>query len=191
MNKAISILSFGVLVFLQPTLAKTDVATLPSIKKVKTGEIKFTAVGKPGFLKIKGETKGQAPEGEVKIENGIANGEFSFELKHLTTGIDLRDEHMKEKYLEISKFPKARFILKEINISKDELNSDFEKSFSGSLNLHGETKKIDGKVSYNGKEKSLVATFTIKVSDFKIDIPSHMGITVSETVDVNVQLILD
>lgn len=186
MKKAFLVLFVSLFSLAGPT--KVELPSHAMVMKAKTGEIKFIAVGKPGFLKIKGESKGVAPQGSLKLESNLSNGEFVFDLNSLNTGIDLRDEHMKDKYLEVKKFPQAKLILKDFKVTTEELNSDFEKSFSGSLILHGETKNIDGKIKFIAKDKSTVSKFTIKVSDFKIDVPQHLGITVSETVDIEVHI---
>jgi polyisoprenoid-binding protein YceI len=164
---------------------------LQTTMKVKSGDIKFTAVGKPGFLKIKGASKATAPDGKIKIENNKASGEFVFKLESLTTGIDLRDEHMKTKYLEVAKYPNAKLSFKDLIVTNDDFNSAFEKPFFGDLDLHGLTKKVDGILHYDSKNRLATATFTIKVSDFNIDIPEHIGITVSETVNIEVNLVLE
>lgn len=173
------------------TLALGAESPLQTTMKVKSGDIKFTAVGKPGFLKIKGESKATAPDGKIKIENNSASGEFVFKLESLTTGIDLRDEHMKTKYLQVAKYPNAKLSFKDLKITEAELNSAFEKPFFGDLDLHGQNKKIDGILKYDSKGKLVTATFTIKVSDFNIDIPEHIGITVSEKVNIEVNLVLE
>ena len=88
---------------------------------VKKGDVKFTAVGKPGFLKIRGESKGQFPKGSIKIEKDSVTGEFDFDLKNLDTGIELRNTHMKDKYLEVAKFPSAKLVLKDFPLKSTEM----------------------------------------------------------------------
>ncbi len=104
--------------FVHPASASTFVA--------KAGEVKFIATGKPGFLKIKGESKGKGPAGKITITDGAATGEFTFELASLDTGIDLRNDHMKNKYLEIGKFPLARLAIDRLTISDSELKNGFK-----------------------------------------------------------------
>jgi polyisoprenoid-binding protein YceI len=152
------------------------------------GDVKFTAVGKPGFLKIRGESKSQFPIGSLKFDKDSAAGEFEFDLQGLETGIDLRNEHMKDKYLEVAKFPKSKLTFKLPGIKESDLSSDLKRNFVGILNLHGVTKEVSGEVLYSAATKSAVTKFTIKVSDFGIDIPKYMGITVSETVDLDVSV---
>ena len=155
-----------------------------------SGSIQFLAVGRPSFLKIKG--KGSAPQGSLFIQKSGIRGSISFNLDSLDTGIKLRNEHMKHKYLEIHKFPKAE--LKIIKISlPDTLWTDISTSlenvpYEGTLSLHGNQKKIDGLARIKREENDLNITsqFKIKLKDFGIETPSFKGITVSEDVDVSV-----
>ncbi len=161
-------------------------AAVASSLVANAGEVKFTAIGKPGFLKIHGQSKGDFPKGEIQILNGQASGDFEFNLKNLDTGIELRNEHMKEKYLEIGKFPTAKLKIEPIAVSEEELKSDFSKKFQGQLLLHGVTKGVSGNFDYQAKTKNVVAKFNLKVSDFNIAVPQYLGVTVSENVETEV-----
>lgn len=151
------------------------------------GAIKFTATGKPGFLKIRGEST-ELPKGSISIDAGKATGVFQFDLNHFSTGISMRDEHMKEKYLETKEYPTATLTLKPIPVSETELKSNFKKDFQGTLLLHGVSKDVSGTLNYKASDKSISANFTLKVSDYNIDIPKYMGVVVSENVDVETQM---
>jgi polyisoprenoid-binding protein YceI len=147
----------------------------------KSGSISFTAVGKPGFLKIKGESK-KHPQGKLEIANSSASGSFLFDLENLNTGIALRDEHMKDNYLEVKKYPQAQLAIEPISIPNENTSSSGE--FKGTLTLHGVTKNTSGKYTYDSSKKLVKAQFEILLSDFNINIPKYMGITVSEKVEV-------
>lgn len=154
--------------------------------KMTSGQLNFTAIGSPGILKIRGDAKDSSPKGQVEIKDGEASGEFTFALKALDTGIGLRDSHMKNKYLEVEKFPEAKLRVAGLKISHDEIKAGVRKEFSGQLTLHGETKDVKGKFEID-KTGKLKAAFPILVSDFKIDVPKYMGITMSETVDIELE----
>lgn len=172
---------FPLFVLTLSTLTLQAVTTLTTT----SGEVKFTAIGKPGFLKIKGESKETFPSGSIKIENGNATGNFEFDLKSLDTGINLRNEHMKDKYLQVGQYPTAQLSIKNFPIDEKDLITNFKKDFKGVLTLHNVTKDINGNIEFTGSSKKAIAHFTIKVSDFKIDVPQYMGVTVSETVDID------
>jgi len=159
------------------------------VLKSKSGSIDFLAVGKPGFLKIKGESKNNAfAVGEVKVEKTQVQGEFQFNLENLKTGIELRDEHMKLKYLEIEKAENktAKLKITKLEVEEGKINEGFQKPFEGELTLHGVTKPIKGTVNFNGSDLTSKVNFEIILSDFKVDIPSYMGVTVSEKVEITV-----
>jgi polyisoprenoid-binding protein YceI len=138
----------------------------------------FEATGKPSFIKIEGE--GKKLIHTEKKENEKTFDVFEFELADLSTGIDMRDEHMKEKYLQVKQFPKATlsFVMGE----KPLLDFTGEKELTGTLTLHGQTKPVVVKAKKDGK--NVEGAFEIKLSDFGIQIPEWSGITVADTVKV-------
>ncbi|MGE3974389.1 MAG: YceI family protein [Bdellovibrionales bacterium] len=160
-------------------------------KAEKPGEVKFLAVGRPSALKIKGE--GAAPTGEFKETAGKVFGSVDFDLHSLKTGINMRDEHMKNKYLEVDKHNGlANLKLENLELPGDIVSGSQSSKeglpFKGKLSLHGETKDVQG--TYNLTKTAtgydVLAKFNLKLSDYKINIPSYAGITVAE--DINVEI---
>ncbi len=156
------------------------------------GEIEFLAIGKPKALKIHG--KGGGPKGKIFIEDGKILGDLTFDLSTLDTGISLRNRHLKEKYLEIEKFPKAELSLTKIDHLEKILSSDRADidgvPFSGILSLHGIDKPISGTADIEKENQTLSvkAAFGIKIRDFNIGIPSFAGITVADDIHIEVDL---
>ena len=92
----------------------------------ESGQVQFKTIGRPSALKIVG--KGPAPKGQLNIDqNGNIKGQFDFELATLDTGIGLRDRHMKNKYLEVGKFPKAAITIQEMKFPNELLAKDGQK----------------------------------------------------------------
>ncbi len=155
-----------------------------------SGTVEFKAIGRPSMLKING--KGSSPRGSITVDGDKASGMLSFDLDSLDTGIKLRNQHMKEKYLETSKFAKATYTIKNFIVSgvlKSE-NARLEKvPFEGTLSLHNVEKNISGlaQIERNGNEVSVNAEFGIKISDFAIPTPGYAGITMAEDVNIFVQ----
>lgn len=152
------------------------------------GGVEILAIGKPSFIKIQG--KGGAPKGLVDLKDGLISGEFEFDLQSLDTGISLRNEHMKDKYLEVGKHPKAKLEIKELKVEAGwTLASPALKSkpFGGQLTLHGVTKPASGEFSISSAGE-ILAIMKIKLSDYKVEIPSYMGITVADEVEVKVKI---
>jgi len=156
------------------------------------GTVEFKAVGRPSALKIIG--KGTGAAGEVKLAGTTVSGVFSFDLNTLDTGIKLRNEHMKAKYLETEKFPATILKISDLVLPEGlraESAEVTEMPFSGVLLLHGVEKIVQGlaSVKRGGKTVGIEARFKIKVSDYSIAVPSFAGITVADEVDVIVKSI--
>lgn len=161
-------------------------AAIP-LKALPDGSVNFLAVGKPSALKIHGKASG--PEAKLELDGAKLTGTAEFQMNKLTTGINLRDQHMKEKYLQVDQHPKARLTLLDAAVDPafaSNLSNEGEKPFKGRLQLHGQERDVEG--TYSAKDGLVQAKFRIKLTDFGIEIPSYLGITVAELVDVNVDL---
>jgi len=166
------------------------VAARPALSLgVQPGHVEFDAVGWPSALKIHG--KGPGLDGRLVVENAAVSGAVGFDLQALSTGIDLRDRHMKEKYLETARYPRATLTLSRLAIEKLPNTDSFGPvtvPFSGTLSLHGVERPVAGeaKIARAGAAVTTTASFAINIKDFGISVPSYMGITVAEKVQVRV-----
>lgn len=171
-------------VALVPSLALAAVTQLVT----SGGTVETLAVGKPTFIKIRG--KGEPPKGELRVEGKKVTGHLEFQVASLDTGIEMRNEHMREKYLQVKEHPTAKLEIKDLSL-KDEFNLATpkveEQPFSGDLTLHGVTKPVTGKFTV-GKNADVNAEFKIKLSDYKIEIPKYLGVTVADEVNVEVKI---
>ena len=174
MTKALLIFTF--IFSAQFSFASTQFTFSP-----KKGKVEFKTKGWPNLVNIKG--KGQGVSGSLSEKENKLSGVLEFDLTSLKTGIKLRDNHMKDKYLQVKKFPKAKLTLKDSVMPKG-LNGSTE--FTGIMELHGVKKEVKGKIELDNESDSIEvdAEFPIKLTDFKIDIPSYKGITVAEKVTV-------
>lgn len=173
-----------------PLLAKTEQIVVDT----KNSTVEFMAIGSPSAIKIKGEKA--KVDGVVQIENNKLQAILKVDLTLFETGMEMRDEHMKENYLQTDKAENkfAQLEIQNLNIPAEywknskELNLDF----SGDLTLHNVKKSIIGKISLSPyKENSPINTISelqVKLSEHKIDIPSFAGITVAEDVNITVKL---
>lgn len=152
----------------------------------KASPVTFQAIGKPGFLKINGENANV--EGTIGSNDGKLSGVLNVPLAGLKTGIDLRDDHMKNNYFEVSKYPNAVLTLDETPSTLD----GKDQPFTGKLKLKNVEKPIKGSLclkDQSGKEATGHAEFEVQMSDFKdLGVPNYKGITVAETVKVFVDL---
>ena len=149
----------------------------------KSGDIEFTAKGP--IVRVSG--KGQGVEGDLKVVDGKASGTLILNLKSLESGISLRDDHMKNKYLEVEKFPNAELTLTNIKMPK-KLKGKVK--FVGMLKLHGVEKQVSGVAKVKGVKSGklkITADLKIKFVDFKIPVPSFKLVSLGEDVKIKIK----
>lgn len=177
-----------VLIFLT-ALSLSATAAIQLKSNPKEGLVEFEAIGRPSMLKIKGT--GEGVMADLKIDNNMLSGKIQFSLKSLKTGIELRDEHMLTKYLQVDRFSEAQLVLtnsslpKNFSLSTPGINNY---PFKGILDLHGVKKEIAGNYSVDSAQLASNASFEIKLSDFNIDIPSYLGVKVADIVKIKVAI---
>ena len=117
-------------------------------------------------------------------------GSFAVDLRTLDTGISLRNEHLREKYLEVDKAPGYdKAILSDIDLKGLKPDApDGKGAFTGSLTLHGVKKTVTGPVEVRkaGASLRVKASFPVNLSDYNISEPSYLGVGVKNTVQVEV-----
>jgi len=175
-----AILFFATLLSLVQAFAMIEIKTTPG-----QGDVQFDAIGKPSMLKIKG--KGEGAVAQLQIENSVLNGTLKFKMETLNTGIDLRDEHMKEKYLQVKQYPEATLTFKDFKLPESwTLKSPTVKelTFAATLTLHGVEKPVAGTFVIENQKLAGHANFEIKLSDFNIEIPNYLGVKVADVVKI-------
>lgn len=146
------------------------------------GTVEWHAVGSPGFLKIDG--KGGKVEGPVMMNgDGKVTAHFTVDMTAFTTGLDLRDKHMRDKYLEVGKFKDAFFDLDPWTLTES------SSQFKGKLTIKDVAKPVFGTAAY--RNGVLKADMEIHLNDWPIGVPSHLGVSVAEDVTVNVIIPID
>ncbi len=162
------------LIFLTPLFAKT-------IEVKDKAHVSFNTTASPGGVRIVGEANNykepRTVKGTYELNPNDLSGHFEVSLKNLDTGINMRNQHMHEKYLQTEKFP-----LVVLDISTTKYKMGEEASFTGFIQLHGVKKPITGKTTVNDNKLSL--DFFVKLSDFNIEVPKFMGITMKEDIHV-------
>ncbi|MCX6829399.1 MAG: YceI family protein [candidate division Zixibacteria bacterium] len=124
-------------------------------------------------------------EGEgLKEGQNCDKSELYFEvaLEGLDTGIGLRNRHMRENYLETSKFPYTHFAGKLDKVEKGP-QGGFLITASGKFYIHGIEKPltITASVTPQSPLYHITTEFQVKLSDFNIKIPSLMFMKLSDT----------
>jgi len=125
----------------------------------------------------------------VADESGSVSGMVQVDLATLETGIGIRDQHMKDKYLEIHRSQALTVAtLEEIHIERTEEGS---MPFHGRLTLHGEQHTISGmadlQAQSHGGGVRVRARFPISLAAFGIQPPHYLGVGVRDEVQVQVQ----
>ncbi len=119
-------------------------------------------------------------------------GALKVDLRTLDTGIGLRNEHLREKYLEVGRgvgFETAE--LSDIRLADGDVQSFEGKTrFTGTFLVHGTTRKIEGQaqVRRDGATVRVEATFAVMLPDYGIPKPRYLGIGVKDEVEVKVSL---
>lgn len=152
------------------------------------GTVEFFAITKPSFVKIHGI--GQSASSDINIDGEKVAGTFEFDLATLDTGMAGRNDHMRDKYLQVKEFPKAKLEITGMDLKQPLKLGETtvsEAPFKGNLTLHGVTKPVTGTYSLE-KSGDVNAKFSIQLSDYKIAQPSFMAITVRQDIDVQVKI---
>jgi polyisoprenoid-binding protein YceI len=143
------------------------------------------------------EAKAGAIGGTVTLAPSavVFGGELSVDLGTLDTGIGLRNDHMRSRYLEVSRgagFDRA--VLTEIRLGEGDPRAVRGKArFTGTFLLHGTKKPIAGQatVHQEGRAYRVEASFPLTVSEFGIEKPQYLGVGVREQVSVTVSLVAE
>lgn len=164
-----------------PPKEEATKAAAPKLE-IESGKVEFLAIGKPSFLKVKGV--GTTPKGSLTLEGDKTSGEFTFDLSSLDTGIALRNEHMKDKYLEVGKYPVATIRFQDVPAKEGA-----EQTVPAEMELHGVKKPItlEATLKPDGEKKLASASFKFKLTDYQIEIPTHLGITIADEVSVTIE----
>lgn len=119
-------------------------------------------------------------------------GELAMDLSTIDTGIALRNQHLREKYLEVSRgkgFDQA--VLSGIQLD-DATGAAFEgrTRWTGNLLLHGVTQRVMGTADIRpeGAGRRVRSEFTVTLTDFAITPPEYLGVGVGAKLLVKVQL---
>lgn len=138
-------------------------------------KVGFHAAGSPGALDIDGTTSNL-----VMADDG-QNLTFTVKLATLTTGIDLRDEHMRNTYGQSSVFPDLIVSIPKASVTfPTEVGADQSGTSTGTFTAHGVSQPVT--VNWNVRKSKtgwrVTADFAFNVGNHGISIPSYLGITV-------------
>lgn len=130
----------------------------------------------------------EADPREASLEGGLA-----VDLRTLDTGIGLRNEHLREEYLEVGRgegFDKA--VLSDIRLAEvDPASFQGRTTFTGTFWVHGTKRPVAGQaeIRRDGASVRVDATFPLTIADFGIPKPQYLGIGVKDQVQVKASLV--
>jgi polyisoprenoid-binding protein YceI len=139
----------------------------------------------------------EATNKQVNSALDITSGEFIFKL--LMKGFEfekaLMQEHFNENYVESDKYPNASFKgkalnLKDLNFSKD---GTYPATIEGDLTIHGVTKKITEKGTFEVKGGKIIgkSKFNISLKDYNVIIPKAVVNNISDIIEITVDVSLE
>jgi len=160
--------------------------TLKSL--VSQGQIYGTMSGSVEFLSVATvesfSGKSNSVNGQINLSNNTLD--FFVDINTVTTGIKLRDEHMRENHLETEKYPFAEFSgnLSAIDPSVKDTQIVVAK---GDFTIRGKAKSmiINGKVLFKGNVLFIKAEWDVRLADHDIPLPKFLFLKLSDTQKVS------
>ena len=164
-------------------LAAVLVLAVPAhakLAKVGKSTVVFAAKGTGGMTIV-----GTTPE--LMIRDDGKTLRVTVPLANLTTGIALRDRHMREKYLHVGQYPVAELSVERAQL-KPPASGSVSGDASGLMKIHGKSKKLTFHYSgkKNGSAIQVTATARLDLRDYGIEVPSFLGVTVKPEIDLTV-----
>jgi polyisoprenoid-binding protein YceI len=173
------------LVSLSLVSAAVLVAAVASAKLAKAGggTAGFHASG-PAGMSIDGTSS------DVNISDDGSTVTVTIGMNALTTGISLRDQHMKDA-LETSKYSSSSISVSRGSLKIPATGASSSGDTSGTMKLHGQSKNVN--FHYTAKNDggviSVSGTSNVNMNDFGIKPPSYLGVTVKPDVAVNTKFV--
>jgi polyisoprenoid-binding protein YceI len=171
---------------------KRDVVTFTSKAPLET--IVGTTADVSGFVTVNLD--------DIK---GSAKARFEVDLTTLKTGIEMRDNHMRDNFLETGKYPKAIFELTKVDsTSQNRLENQKQVTLTmqGNFTVHGTTKPItipatityysesdQTKARAEGDLMHIAVNFDMLLGDYGIKRPQMLFMKLDETQKINIDMI--
>lgn len=141
------------------------------------------------------EARTTAIEGTLSTAQSttVLDGELSVDLATLDTGIALRNQHMRENYLEIHRgdgFDRA--VLSRVDVGAlDAGVPGGSRTFSGQLRLHGVVRAVAGRATLRSSRDGVRvdASFPVRIPDYAIATPRYLGVGVRDEVTIRVTFV--
>lgn len=153
--------------FASPAFAGLQILGNPSVS--------FDATGHPGMLDLTGKTN------QMTLEDQGDKLVFHVNMNTVSTGIDLRDEHMRSKYVQTDKYPEVVLTVPKSSITfPTEKGQSAKGTVDAIFTAHGmdEPVKVNWRIKRTKTGWSVKGDFEFDTSKHGIEIPSFLGVTV-------------
>ena len=146
---------------------------------------RFHATG-PAGLKIEGTTA------EMSLKDDDTTLTIVVHLASFDTGIALRNRHMREKYLQVDKYPDAVLTVTKASVSLPAEGNPTTADAPGKLALHGKEQatSIHYEIVRHGETLEVVGKLALNINDYGIETPSYLGVSVKPAVEVDVRFVV-
>jgi len=173
-----SSLAFAALVAASTVAISADAA----LTRTGTPQVAFHASG-PAGMRIDGTTH------DLNLSESGSNIVMAVPLANLTTGISLRDHHMRDKYLQIGSYPNAVLTVDRGALHLPAGDGSASGTAQGTMTIHGRTKNVSVRyaVIRGGGALRVSGSTNLDIRDFGIDVPTYLGITVKPDITVEAQ----
>jgi polyisoprenoid-binding protein YceI len=153
------------------------------VERVGEAETRFTGKSNVGVA-LGGKTS------ELSLTDDGKTVTFRVPLDTLQTGIDLRDQHMRERYLETNQYPHAALEVPWSAIQLPEEGKSLTRTVGGRMTIRQRTRDVT--ITYTIHNKGGVYEATGKVPldirDFGITVPQYLGVKVKPDVEAALSL---
>lgn len=149
---------------------------------------------------IEGTTTDVAGSVELdRIGNSGATGKFMVDLRTLRTGIETRDEHMRERHLHTDEYPYAYFELSSLELFNPAyaIGQIQRCQGQGLFYIHGVKRAINPalevvrkETNEGGSEYNVRARFSLKLDDYGIARPKLLFMKLAELIEIEIVLTL-
>jgi hypothetical protein len=143
-------------------------------------EVAFRVIG-PAGIRIVGSTS------DLSVVDDGQRLTVAVSLVKLTTGIPLRDAHMREHYLQVARFPSARLTVARAELKFPDFNGA-EGTATGIMTIHGQSREVTFHYSAvrGGAWMHVSAEAEIDMTDYGVVVPPYLGMTVRPGVALRV-----
>ena len=171
--------------------AGADAAAAEASWRIEGGDVKILVPLKPGGAFTSSTTSLSGTLALAGEKPARLTGDVKVDLSTIDTGIALRNQHLKEKYLEVGKGAGYDTAVVSDIVFRDAPGEGFEGSspFTAQLLLHGVKRPLEGTadIRHLGANRRVKAVFPVVLTDFGIDAPRYLGVGVGTKLMVTAQ----